>query len=312
MKSFNIAVIGECMVELQKKDDGLKQTFGGDTLNTALYLSRLTKEHNIKTSYVTALGNDPFSLDMLEKWNAEGIDTSLVKQIDEKQPGLYYIETDETGERSFHYWRNDAAAKYLLDGDDASTLLDKLFSYDALYLSGITLAILTEKGRSALLAFLEEYKKQNGQVIFDNNYRPKLWNSQEEAQSWYLKMLKFTDIALLTFDDEQELYGDTCIEQCIERTTKSGVKEIIIKRGSKDCLVVEADAAHYVAPNPVDNVIDTTAAGDSFSAGFLAKRFCGGNARDAAFAGHCVAGAVIQHQGAIIPKVAMPTLSLSS
>ncbi|MFA0014245.1 sugar kinase [Vibrio lentus] len=310
MKSLNIAVIGECMVELQKKQDGLKQSFGGDTLNTALYLSRLTKEQDIQTSYVTALGTDPFSVDMLKKWRAEGIDTSLVAQLDHKQPGLYYIETDETGERSFHYWRSDAAAKFMFDQPDTPALLDKLFSFDAVYLSGITLAILTENGRTQLFNFLDKFKAQGGQVFFDNNYRPKLWESQQEAISWYLKMLKYTDTALLTFDDEQELYGDESIEQCIARTSESGVKEIIIKRGAKDCLVVESQSARYVAPNPVDNIVDTTAAGDSFSAGFLAKRLSGGNASDAALAGHIVAGTVIQHPGAIIPLEATPDLSL--
>ncbi|POC16564.1 PfkB family carbohydrate kinase, partial [Vibrio vulnificus] len=63
-----------------------------------------------------------------------------------------------------------------------------------------------------------------------------------------------------------------------------------------------------VAPLKIDNVIDTTAAGDSFSAGYLAKRILGGDCQQAAFAGHTVAGHVIQHRGAIIPREAMPTI----
>ncbi|WGV97915.1 sugar kinase [Vibrio sp. YMD68] len=310
MKSFNIAVIGECMVELQTKEEGLKQAFGGDTLNTALYLSRLTKTRNVKTSYVTALGQDSFSSDMLSAWQSEGIDTRLVNRMDDKQPGLYYIETDSTGERSFFYWRNDAAARYLFDQSNAEALVGSLLEFDAVYLSGITLAILTENGRSVLFNMLEQFKAKGGQVFFDNNYRPKLWASQEEAQTQYTKMLSLTDTALLTFDDEQELYGDDDVEQCIDRTAKAGVKEIVIKRGGDDCLVVDGDNASYVSPNKVTSIVDTTAAGDSFSAGFLAKRLCGGNPREAAFAGHCVAGTVIQYQGAIIPIDAMPDLSL--
>lgn len=312
MKSLNIAIIGECMVELQKKDNGLEQTFGGDTLNTALYLSRLTQDKNINVNYVTALGTDPFSTDMLERWQSEGINTDLVVLLEDKQPGLYYIETDDTGERSFHYWRNDAAAKYLFDQKNTASLLDNLYSFDAIYLSGISVAILTDNGRQVLLGFLKQYKAQGGKIIFDNNYRPKLWNNQSVAVSHYLKVLALTDTALLTFEDEQALYGDEYLEQCIERTSKSGVNELIIKRGSKDCLVVQNDQANYVAPYPVEKekIIDTTAAGDSFSAGFLAKRLCNGNALEAAYAGHVVAGTVIQYKGAIIPSNAMPDLSL--
>ncbi|MCW8345882.1 sugar kinase [Vibrio sp. ZSDZ65] len=310
MKSYNIAVIGECMVELQTKEDGLKQAFGGDTLNTALYLSRLTQEHNVKTSYVTALGEDSFSSNMLAAWEAEGIDTSLVSRLSDKQPGLYFIETDNSGERSFFYWRNDAAARCLFDQENVSELTNDLLKFDAVYISGITLAILSENSRNVLFHFLEQFKAIGGQVFFDNNYRPRLWSSQNKAISYYLKMLKLTDTALLTLDDEQDLYGDIDIEQCIKRTTEAGVKEIIIKRGGEDCLVVEEGNISNVSPNKVTSIIDTTAAGDSFSAGFIAKRLCGGDPREAAFAGHCVAGTVIQYQGAIIPNEAMPNLSL--
>ena len=101
-----IAVIGECMVELQKHGELYKQSFGGDTLNTALYLSRLTHHHEITTSYVTGLGKDPFSKQMLQIWQEEGINTDFVHLSEDKLPGLYTIDTDEHGERSFFYWRN--------------------------------------------------------------------------------------------------------------------------------------------------------------------------------------------------------------
>lgn len=308
MKMKNIAIIGECMVELQKKDGQLQQTFGGDTLNTALYLSRLSKGHDINVSYVTALGEDGFSIDMLKLWQEEGIDTQHVLRIKDRNPGIYYIETDETGERNFHYWRNEAAAKFMFEQDESVALIDHLYSFDAIYLSGITLAILTPTGREKLLSLLTEFKQRGGQIFFDNNFRPRLWSSKEEAIQSYANVLALTDTALLTFEDEQELYGDENLEQCIQRTTNAGVRELVIKRGAKDCLVVEGEGANYVAPKPVSKVVDTTAAGDSFSAGFLAKRLTGGSAVDSAFNGHCMAGAVIQHKGAIIPRAEMPEL----
>ncbi|NOI64999.1 sugar kinase [Vibrio sp. 99-8-1] len=310
MKSVNIAVIGECMIELQKISGQLKQTYGGDTLNTALYLTRLLKAQEINISYVTALGQDSFSSEMLEAWQEEGIDGDLVLTIEDKQPGIYCIETDEFGERRFQYWRNESAAKFMLQQPESAALLDKLHTYDAVYLSGITLAILTETGRNALFDFLKSFSSKGGKVYFDNNYRAKLWKSREEAIACYRKVLQCTDIALLTFEDEQELFGDLDVEQCIERTTSMGVAEIIIKRGSKACLVVEQNGVNYVEPDAVSNIVDTTAAGDSFSAGFLARRLTGGNAEQAAQFGHGVAGAVIQHKGAIIPRELMPEFQL--
>ncbi|MDG3086329.1 sugar kinase [Vibrio hannami] len=310
MRPFKIALLGECMVELQQHGEYLKQAFGGDTLNTAMYLSRLTKGLG-QTSYVTALGNDPFSQGMVREWNENGIDTSLIMHIDEKQPGLYYIETDDTGERKFHYWRNDSAAKYIFDQAERSVeLINNLMEFDAIYVSGITIAILTDTGRNVLFSLLEKFRAKGGLVCFDNNYRPKLWASQEQAIKTYKTMLSLTDIAMLTFDDEQDVYGDTKVEECIDRTQSAGVKEIVIKRGAEDCLIVVADEQISVPATKVENVVDTTAAGDSFSGGYLAKRLTEGSAVDSAKLAHQMAGTVIQHKGAVIPLDAMANLTL--
>jgi len=308
MVTFNIAIIGECMIELQEKGSQLNRSFGGDTLNTAVYLSRLTKDKDIQTTYITALGTDNFSQEMLTAWQAENIDTSKIIRLENKQPGLYYIETDETGERSFYYWRNDAAAKYLLEQPESSELLSSLIDFDAIYLSGISLAILTPTSRQQLFAFLADFKNNGGKVLFDNNYRPKLWENKQDAIEAYKHMLTLTDIALLTFDDEQMLYGDETVEDCITRTQAAGVKEIAIKRGKEACLVVEQDSHTFVPALAAKSVIDTTAAGDSFSGGYLAKRFTGGSPTESAHAGHQVASTVIQYRGAIIPADAMPTI----
>lgn len=308
MTSLKVAILGECMIELQQKGELLKRAFGGDTLNTAIYLSRLTQNQPVQVSYATALGNDPFSKDMLSQWQQESIDTSLILNIQDKQPGLYYIETDDTGERTFHYWRNDSAAKYVFDQSESKALLESLLNYDAIYLSGITLAILTDNGRQSLFKLLEEFRSLgNKHIIFDNNYRPKLWKDQSAAKQAYLRMLELTDIALLTFDDEQALFGDNEIEDCIQRSQNAGIKEVVIKRGSEDCVIVELEKdAISVPARVISNVVDTTAAGDSFSAGYLSKRLLGESSEVSAKAAHTMAGTVIQHPGAIIPLSEMP------
>jgi 2-dehydro-3-deoxygluconokinase len=308
MNVKRVAIIGECMVELQKSGDLYKQSFGGDTLNTALYLSRMTKNDGLQTSYVTGLGKDPFSKQMLEQWIQEGIDTSFVSISENKLPGLYSIDTTPDGERSFFYWRNDSAAKFWLREKNITEVVTELCKNQVIYLSGISLAILPTDCLDKLVDALTQCKAAGVMLSFDNNFRPALWESKQTAQQAYAAILKLTDIAFLTFDDEVALYGDTSEQQCIQRTQAFGVNEIVIKRGADDCLIVAGDVTISVPAIKVSNIVDTTAAGDSFSAGYLAKRLTGGTTQQAAISGHTLAGTVIQYRGAIIPQHAMPTL----
>ncbi|KFX00513.1 ketodeoxygluconokinase [Pectobacterium betavasculorum] len=309
MTTTNIAVIGECMIELSQKGTDLNRGFGGDTLNTAVYIARQVNADKLGVHYVTALGTDSFSTEMVAAWQKEGVKTDLIQRLDNKLPGLYFIETDDSGERTFYYWRNDAAARYWLDSPEAEKIGQALAHFDYLYLSGISLAILNAQSRQRLLALLRACRANGGKVIFDNNYRPRLWQSKEETQQSYTDILSCTDIAFLTLDDEDMLWGTKPLEVVLERTHGLGVNEVVIKRGADSCIVSERGYALVDVPAiklSKEKIVDTTAAGDSFSAGYLAVRLNGGSTQEAAQRGHLTASTVIQYRGAIIPLEAMP------
>lgn len=308
--SKKIAVIGECMIELSEKGSAVNRGFGGDTLNTSVYIARQTDEAALQVNYVTALGTDSFSQQMIDAWQAERVETALIQRMENRLPGLYYIETDDSGERTFYYWRNEAAAKFWLESDRAAAICSTLATFDYLYLSGISLAILSPASREKLFALLHACRANGGKVIFDNNYRPRLWASREETLQVYQQMLACTDIAFLTLDDESMLRGEQSAEEAIAHARAAGVGEVIIKRGADSCLIALPGEAPIEVPAvklPKEKVIDTTAAGDSFSAGYLAVRLTGGSARAAAERGHLTASTVIQYRGAIIPREAMPS-----
>lgn len=309
MPTRKIAVIGECMIELSQKGAEVSRGFGGDTLNTSVYIARQVDTADLEVHYVTALGEDNFSQQMLDAWQQENVHTELTQRLEHRLPGLYYIETDSTGERTFYYWRNEAAARFWLESDQAQAICAELAQFDYLYLSGISLAILNAASREKLMALLTQCRANGCKVIFDNNYRPRLWASREETQQVYQQMLTCTDIAFLTLDDEDLLWGEKPVEEVIHRTQAAGVREVVIKRGADSCLVAIQGESTLEVPAvklPKEKVIDTTAAGDSFSAGYLAVRLTGGNAEEAAKRGHLTASTVIQYRGAIIPKEAMP------
>ena len=307
-----IALIGECMIELQEDATGtIHQGFAGDTLNTAVYMARLFPIHQHQVHYITALGTDRFSEAMLKQWRGEGIQCENVRRFPDKLPGLYYVDVDADGERSFHYWRGQSAARHLMDDHDIDPRSGSLAAFDYLYLSGISLAILPETGRQQLIELLRHARTQGAKICFDNNYRPRLWHGPDEAQHWYRQLLEITDIALLTFDDECLLWNANRPDEVFEHCRRLGIGEVVLKRGSQPCLIEAGSGREAIAAIklPEKSIVDTNAAGDSFNAGYLAGRLSGRySPADCAALGHRIAGTVIQHRGAIIPRDAMPDI----
>ena len=303
--SISVAVIGECMLELTHADivnestsRPMAMSYGGDTINTSIYLSR----NDIAVSYFTGLGDDIMSDWLLEEWTKEGVDCSLVARMPNSVPGMYMINVDDHGERSFLYWRKNSPASRLFDNQDSAAKLFKSISgYDYVYLSGISLAILESESRERLFGLLFEYRQQGGKIVFDGNYRPNLWPSVDLAQQAYSRMYRMTDIALPTLEDETLLYGFESAEQVMQTIRDHGATEIVVKMGGDGCLALQDGTVNFVESETVE-LVDTTAAGDSFNAGYLAARLKGSSGIDACYAGHSLASKVIQHRGAIIPK----------
>lgn len=307
-----MASIGECMIELSgaTADAGagpagegqMRRGFGGDTLNVAVYARRALPADAGTVAYVTSLGEDPFSADMLAAWGDEGIDVGLVDRIPGRLPGLYVIVTDAQGERSFLYWRSASAARETFRADNAGRLLAALRDYDLVYFSGITLAILDGDGRARLLDVLREVRGRGGLVAFDGNYRPRLWHGPDEARFAVSAILPYVSIALPTYEDEADLYGDADAHATADRLHALGVGEVAVKQGPRPVLLSGPDGREEVAVPPVARIVDTTAAGDSFNGAYLAARLTGLPPRDAAVRGNATAGRVIGLRGAIIPR----------
>jgi 2-dehydro-3-deoxygluconokinase len=311
MTAMRVAAIGECMIELSHLDKAsLALAFGGDTLNTALYLARINRRERLAVDYVTALGTDPYSDAMIEMWRTEGIGTETVARLPGKLPGLYLIRLDDSGERRFFYYRSAAAARELFSDGATLPQLAALAGYDLIYFSAITLSILNDPARDRFFAALGEARKTGRRVAFDSNYRPAGWPDLASAQHIIGRFLGEVDIALPTFDDEQRLFGDPDPAATVVRYAAHGVGEMAVKLGAEGCLVVSDDSTRMVpVPERVEPV-DTTAAGDAFNAGYLALRLAGQSPDDAALAGHRLAAVVIRHRGAIIPREATPDLGL--
>jgi 2-dehydro-3-deoxygluconokinase len=302
---IRVASIGECMIELRHRSATVVDlAYGGDTLNTAVYLARLMRNRDVRVDYVTALGDDAYSDGMLALWRDEGIATDLVARLPGRLPGLYTIRTDARGERTFTYWRSASAARDMLRGPRAEQVAAALKGYDLLYLSGITLSILDPPQRAALVAIADLVRAHGGRVAFDSNYRPVGWPDPDAARAAFEEVLGRVDIALPTLDDEQALFGVKDARECADRLHRRGVAEVAIKLGQAGCFLSSPKFTGEIPAEPVHEVVDSTAAGDSFNAGYLAARLLGADPPHAARLGNRLAARVITYPGAIIPAAA--------
>lgn len=307
---IQILAIGEVMLELAPAGEfnGKKLMalgYAGDTYNTSIYLARL----GVRTAYFTRLGDDPYSGELLQIMVQEGLDTASIEAVPGRTPGLYLIANQPNGERNFSFWRGQSPAREMFSTKESSSALEKrLQEVNTAYFSGVTIGILSDEARATLLCALAEFRARGGKVIFDNNYRPQLWRDRAHAQLAMDQSLAVADIALLTDDDAERLWGSGKPEDILDRCITAGVSEVVLKRGPNPVVVaIEPRDGQYqqriqVEVPPVAKVVDTTAAGDSFNAGYLAARFAGENIDRAAARGSRCAGVVIQHRGAIVER----------
>ncbi len=300
---LRIVSIGECMIELSGLGpiaDTARIGSAGDSFNTAVYLARALDPATASVAYLTALGTDMFSDRILASAVAEAIDTSHVLRLPGLLPGLYAIELDAAGDRRFHFWRDQAAARRLFS--DGVGRLDDLDGFDVIYLSAISLAILPDAVRARLIDKCAALRRAGRQIAFDSNFRPKLWPDAATARDWIDRMWRATSIALPSRDDEAALRPDETPQALFDRLAAAGVTEIALKDGATGPWLWHGAALARQAYPAARSVVDTTAAGDSFNAGYLAARIGGADPAQAARSGHDLALRVIGQPGAIVPR----------
>lgn len=296
--------IGEPMVELKQAGDGnLRKGFAGDTLNTAWY-ARAYFPSDWSVEYFTALGDDPLSEDMLTFIKGAGIGTDQITRIAGGTPGLYLINLKD-GERTFSYWRSNAAARQLArDGDHLRSVIE---AADVVYFSGITLGILADQNSiDTFLAELRRAKASGKLVAFDPNIRPRLWADKEHMLATITEGARAASMVMPSFDDEKTHFGDETIEATISRYKSLGVTKLVVKDGENGA-TLDFDGARCHEPScKAEAVVDTTSAGDSFNGTFLAKLMTGSSPQEAARHAAKAAATVIGHHGALIEPSLLP------
>lgn len=298
-----IVCIGECMVEMAPLETPgtYRMGFAGDTLNTAWYLAKLLGDR-ARVDYFTAVGTDPVSDQMLDFLTQEAIGTANILRRSDRTLGLYMIQL-QNGERSFSYWRGQSAARTLAQsGQDIATALR---GADIAYFSGITIAILSQQDRETLMTELEEFSTSGGEIVFDPNLRPKLWTDPQDMTQAIMDAARLSDIVLPSHEDEATWFGDQSPEDTARRYAQQGAGIVVVKNGPGEMIVHSDAGLSRHQPEQVSAVIDTTAAGDSFNAGFLASYIAGEPLDQTIAAGARLAARVVTYRGALVEEAVL-------
>ncbi len=294
--SPRIVVFGEGMIE--ERADG-ELAWGGDVVNTAVYLAR----QGAHPELLTVMGVDGDCERLVAAWAAEGIGVDRVLRHATRTCGRYRITLGPGGQRSFSYDRDRSAARAFFEHAEGERALAWAAGADILFLSGITLSIFDEGGRSRIRALAEAVRAHGGAVVFDPNYRAAGWPSPQVAWAAMAALAPHVTLALPSAEDHARLRGEAEAAQMAADWRALGVPEVVVKLGAAGAYACSADGTALVPAASAPVVADTTGAGDAFNAGYIVARLIRGEPMgEAARAGCALAAAKLAWPGAIAPR----------
>mgnify|MGYP001084571940 CR=1 FL=1 len=293
--TFDLITIGESLIEFstnQKLKDAecLHKYYGGDSLVVAIAAKRL----NSAVGYITCLGDDAFKEYLLSSWEKEGLDTTHVKIVNEKN-GLYMVSRTSLHDKEFSYYRKKIApAKLSIDDIDS----DYITSSKIIYASGITQS-LSMAAREAVKKAFEIAKENNIITAYDPNYSP-LISTQEDAREYFDEIAPLTDILFMSSKyDTKSIFEIASLENITKYLTDQGIQTIVIKSSENKGYFINCQGNTNFVPFYTENIIDTTSSGDAFNGAYLHSIANGYSAIEAGKIASIAAGLQAQGIGAV-------------
>ncbi|MET8757415.1 sugar kinase [Lentzea sp. NPDC004782] len=280
-----VVCLGETMVMMVPAEPGpvhLVRTWhravGGAESNVAIHLARL----GVRSSWVSAVGDDSFGRAVLDAVGGFGVDISRVRVDPTRPTGLYVKEASPHGSPVRYYRRGSAASGMGLE------MIDRLGLRDVrlVHLSGITAAL--SDSCLALMRELLRRPRHGFRISFDLNWRPALWADRDPR---VLRELADLADVVLAGSDEAELVWGTG-DPARLRTLLPGPSSLVVKQGAEGATLLEGGSSHFEPALKVE-VVEPVGAGDAFAAGFLAATLAGQTPSVRLRAGHLQAAAAL-------------------
>jgi 2-dehydro-3-deoxygluconokinase len=286
---YDAVTVGEAMVLVTPQPLGPLRTalraefsVAGAEATVARYLAILGH----RTTWVSAVGDDPFGHRILDEMASSGVDASHVR-IDPGAPtGVFFKDPRPDGGTSVHYYRMASAASFMT----AEAVQTIKHETRLLHVSGIT-AALSASCRDLVRDLLIQRTAGGSLISFDVNYRPRLW-TREDAADALLALANAADVVFVGLDEARELWAAHRSADVRAKLPRPG--QLIVKDAEVGATLFYGDHQAMFEPARPVEVVEAVGAGDAFAAGYLHGWLLGLGARDRLRLGHLLAGASLR------------------
>ena len=265
--TINVLCIGDVMLDVIARINVSPQkiNFGSDTAsristssggaagNVAAWLTRT----DARSTIVSHVGDDPAGAAIVAEFDALGVSHGDLV-IPGETSGVVVVLVDSSGERTMF---PDKGANSRLTVTD----LPDLGAFQAVYISGY--ALLNPLARDGVLAMITKIKADGLPIYFDPASVGAMKDvADKELHNWFSMM----DVLFLNEEESIYLTGSVDIERALNYLLDFS-QVVVIKRGSAGAIAKARGFDSISLPALATTVVDTTGAGDSFAAGFIAS-----------------------------------------
>jgi fructokinase len=231
---------------------GFRKAPGGAPANVAVGLARL----GVPAAFLGKVGDDPFGHFLEQTFSGAGVDTRHMRFDTEARTGLAFVSLRANGERDFLFYRNPSA-DMLYRADE---IPDEALAGCRVFHFG-SLSLIQEPSRGATLDAARRAREAGALISYDPNLRPPLWPDLDTARREILAALPLADVVKVS-EEEAAFLGASLFQ--------GHVRLVAATRGEGGCSLRLRDGPAVEVPGYRVAVVDTTGAGDGFTAGMLA------------------------------------------
>ncbi|NLN83036.1 MAG: carbohydrate kinase [Firmicutes bacterium] len=267
-KLFDATALGEILIDFTEcgvSANGRRlyqQNPGGAVANVMYTMSKL----GAKTSFIGKVGRDVHGEYLKETLKRVGVNTDGLVLDPNVFTTLAFVTLSDKKKPSFSFARKPGADTQLQKPEVNKEIISttKIFHVGSLSLTD-------EPSRSTTLYALDLAKNSGAIISYDPNYRASLWPNFEQAKQQLRIILPFVNLLKLAEEETEILTDETDPSLAAKKLVEAGISCVVVTLGERGALVCTKKGQKEVPAQKVENIVDTTGAGDAFWGAFLKK-----------------------------------------